>query len=200
MTRSARSRGTSLSSLNGPVPDGWLATGQPWVFDAAHYEGVLAVRRREAAIMRAYTRGERCLMQLLQESLDDAAKLTNQLGIQYEVLPIAAAVHGFEEILKPVFAGRERDVTEENLQARARGVLLMAISNKFGSMVVTTGNSALPKGVAGNAKHQASERMRTGKRTESTSRAGRTMTDASAAERAGTAPLSSRADETSCCP
>ena len=77
-----------------------------------------------------------------QESLDDAAKLTNQLGIQYEVLPIAAAVHGFEEILKPVFAGRERDVTEENLQARARGVLLMAISNKFGSMVVTTGNKS----------------------------------------------------------
>ena len=77
-----------------------------------------------------------------QESLDDAAKLTKQLGIQYEVLPIAAAVHGFEDILKPVFAGRERDVTEENLQARTRGVLLMAISNKFGSMVVTTGNKS----------------------------------------------------------
>ncbi len=77
-----------------------------------------------------------------QESLDDAAKLTKQLGIQYEVLPIAAAVHGFEDILKPAFAGRERDVTEENLQARTRGVLLMAISNKFGSMVVTTGNKS----------------------------------------------------------
>jgi NAD+ synthase len=77
-----------------------------------------------------------------QESLDDAAKLTRQLGIQYDVLPIAAAVHGFEDILKPVFEGRERDVTEENLQARTRGVLLMAISNKFGSMVVTTGNKS----------------------------------------------------------
>ena len=77
-----------------------------------------------------------------QESLDDAAKLTKLLGIQYEVLPIAAAVHGFEDILKPVFEGRERDVTEENLQARTRGVLLMAISNKFGSMVVTTGNKS----------------------------------------------------------
>ena len=77
-----------------------------------------------------------------QESLDDAAKLTKQLGIQYEVLPIAAAVHGFEDILKPAFVGRERDVTEENLQARTRGVLLMAISNKFGSMVVTTGNKS----------------------------------------------------------
>ncbi len=77
-----------------------------------------------------------------QESLDDAAKLTTLLGIQYEVLPIAAAVHGFEEILKPAFVGRERDVTEENLQARTRGVLLMAISNKFGSMLVTTGNKS----------------------------------------------------------
>ena len=77
-----------------------------------------------------------------QESLDDAAKLAKALGIQYEVLPIAAAVHGFEDILKPVFEGRERDVTEENLQARTRGVLLMAVSNKFGSMVVTTGNKS----------------------------------------------------------
>lgn len=77
-----------------------------------------------------------------QESLDDAAKLAKALGIKYEVLPIAPAVHGFEEILKPTFAGRERDVTEENLQARTRGVLLMAISNKFGAMLVTTGNKS----------------------------------------------------------
>ncbi|MGN6250542.1 MAG: RecQ family ATP-dependent DNA helicase [Marmoricola sp.] len=51
--------------------DGWSVTGTPWEHDAAHYDGVLGVRRREADIMRAYTRGERCLMQLLQESLDD---------------------------------------------------------------------------------------------------------------------------------
>ena len=50
---------------------GWLATGKEWEYDAAHYDGVVAVRRREADIMRAYTRGERCLMELLQESLDD---------------------------------------------------------------------------------------------------------------------------------
>jgi len=62
----------AVAGVTERTPDGWLATGQPWVFDAAHYQGVLAVRRREAAIMRAYTRGERCLMQLLQESLDDA--------------------------------------------------------------------------------------------------------------------------------
>ncbi|MGW1347014.1 RecQ family ATP-dependent DNA helicase [Kribbella sp. NPDC002412] len=53
------------------VERGWVRTGADWTFDAAHYDGIVAVRRREADIMRAYTRGERCLMQLLQESLDD---------------------------------------------------------------------------------------------------------------------------------
>ncbi|MDA8118027.1 MAG: DEAD/DEAH box helicase [Actinomycetota bacterium] len=50
---------------------GWAATGKPWAYDAQHYEGILATRRREAAIMRAYVAGEGCLMQLLQSSLDD---------------------------------------------------------------------------------------------------------------------------------
>src|SRR6202140_2781441 len=77
-----------------------------------------------------------------QVSLDDAAKLATALGIRYEVLPIAAAVNGFEEILSKTFAGLPRDITEENLQARARGTLLMAISNKSGAMVVTTGNKS----------------------------------------------------------
>src|SRR5262245_6181492 len=77
-----------------------------------------------------------------QASLDDAAKLAAALGIRYEVLPIAKAVLGFEEILSDVFAGLPRDITEENLQARTRGTLLMAISNKTGAMVVTTGNKS----------------------------------------------------------
>jgi NAD+ synthase len=77
-----------------------------------------------------------------QISQDDAAKLAQALGFRYEVLPIAAAVNGFEEILAGVFAGLPRDITEENLQARARGTLLMAISNKTGAMVVTTGNKS----------------------------------------------------------
>ncbi|UGY02313.1 NAD+ synthase [Bradyrhizobium quebecense] len=77
-----------------------------------------------------------------QVSLDDAAKLAAALGIRYEILPIADAVNGFEAILAPVFKGLERDITEENLQARARGTLLMAISNKTGAMVVTTGNKS----------------------------------------------------------
>jgi NAD+ synthase len=77
-----------------------------------------------------------------QVSLDDAAKLADLLGIRYEVLPIAQAVAGFEEILSGVFAGLPRDITEENLQARTRGTRLMAISNKTGAMVVTTGNKS----------------------------------------------------------
>src|SRR3954451_3805523 len=77
-----------------------------------------------------------------QVSLDDAAKLATALGFRYDVLPIAQAVNGFEEILSGVFAGLPRDITEENLQARARGTLLMAISNKTGAMVVTTGNKS----------------------------------------------------------
>ncbi|WP_439924893.1 NAD+ synthase [Nitrobacter sp. JJSN] len=77
-----------------------------------------------------------------QVSLDDAAKLAKALDIRYEVLPIAPAVNGFEEILSGTFAGLPRDITEENLQARARGTLLMAISNKTGAMVVTTGNKS----------------------------------------------------------
>jgi NAD+ synthase len=77
-----------------------------------------------------------------QASLDDAAKLASHLGIRYEGLPIAKAVEGFEAILSDLFAGLPRDVTEENLQARTRGTLLMAISNKTGAMLVTTGNKS----------------------------------------------------------
>ncbi|MBO4225384.1 NAD+ synthase [Bradyrhizobium neotropicale] len=77
-----------------------------------------------------------------QVSLDDAASLTRMLGIRYEVLPIADAVNGFEKILAEPFKGLPRDITEENLQARTRGTLLMALSNKTGAMVVTTGNKS----------------------------------------------------------
>jgi len=77
-----------------------------------------------------------------QMSLDDAADLAGRLGISYDVLPIAPAVEGFEAILSATFAGMPREITEENLQARARGTLLMAISNKTGAMVVTTGNKS----------------------------------------------------------
>ena len=62
--------------------------------------------------------------------------------MQYDVVPIESAVLGLEQALAPLFAGKPRDVAEENLQARARGTILMAISNKFGLMVVTTGNKS----------------------------------------------------------
>ena len=77
-----------------------------------------------------------------KQSLHDAASAAKALGISYEVVPIAPAIEGLEAVLKPLFADLPRDVTEENLQARARGVILMAISNKFGLMVVTTGNKS----------------------------------------------------------
>jgi NAD+ synthase len=76
------------------------------------------------------------------ESLDDAAACAELLGLRYDTVPIAPAVEGFEALLAPLFAGRARDITEENLQSRTRGTILMAVSNKFGSMVLTTGNKS----------------------------------------------------------
>jgi NAD+ synthase len=77
-----------------------------------------------------------------QESLADAAAVAAALRIRYDIVPIESAVLGLERTLAPVFEGLKRDVTEENLQARARGAILMALSNKFGSMVMTTGNKS----------------------------------------------------------
>jgi NAD+ synthase len=77
-----------------------------------------------------------------QESLTDAAACARALGVHYEILPIAPAVEGLEQALAATFAETQRDVTEENLQSRARGTILMAISNKFNVMVVTTGNKS----------------------------------------------------------
>lgn len=88
----------------------------------------------------------RCLMLpyrfTSEDSLKDAAAVAEALGVSYEVVSIAPAVEGLEAVLAPLFAGTERDVTEENLQARVRGTLLMSVSNKFGAMVVTTGNKS----------------------------------------------------------
>jgi NAD+ synthase len=76
------------------------------------------------------------------ESLRDAREIADLLGIAFDNVPIEAPVRVFDEILAPRFEGREADATEENIQARIRGVILMAISNKFGSMVATTGNKS----------------------------------------------------------
>src|SRR6266550_4492998 len=77
-----------------------------------------------------------------QQSLDDAAQVANVLGTRYDVVPIETAVVGLEKALAVVFAGKPRDVTEENLQSRTRGTILMALSNKLGLIVVTTGNKS----------------------------------------------------------
>jgi NAD+ synthase len=77
-----------------------------------------------------------------EESLTDAKACAEALGCRYDIVPIAEPVEGFLSCLSETFAGTKEGVTEENLQSRTRGVILMAVSNKFGSMVVTTGNKS----------------------------------------------------------
>jgi len=77
-----------------------------------------------------------------QHSKDDARILAENLGIEYHTIGIADTVAAAEQSLAAIFAGRPRDIAEENIQARARGLLLMAISNKFGALLLTTGNKS----------------------------------------------------------
>ena len=77
-----------------------------------------------------------------QSSLDDAAECARLLGVRHEVVAIEPAVEALGAMLAPLFAGRAADATEENIQARVRGVILMAVSNKLGHMVLTTGNKS----------------------------------------------------------
>ena len=75
-------------------------------------------------------------------SVSDARQLAENLGIDFRVIPIHGPHVAFEQTLAETFAGREPDITEENIQARCRGVILMALSNKFGSLLLTTGNKS----------------------------------------------------------
>lgn len=75
-------------------------------------------------------------------SLSDARALASNLGIGYEVIPVTPAYETVLETLRPVFAGAAPDVTEENIQSRLRGLVLMALSNKWGALVLTTGNKS----------------------------------------------------------
>ena len=77
-----------------------------------------------------------------QGSIDDARQLAANLGVRFEILPIGEICNSYRDTLKGVFAGLKQDVTEENLQARARGTLLMALSNKFNAIVLSTGNKS----------------------------------------------------------
>ena len=75
-------------------------------------------------------------------SIEDARTLAQNLGIRFELLCITEIFESYRKTLQKVFAGCQQDVTEENIQARARGVLLMALSNKFGAIVLSTGNKS----------------------------------------------------------
>jgi NAD+ synthase len=77
-----------------------------------------------------------------QDSQDDAQESAKLLGIRLDTVPIAPTVDAVRQSLQPLFEDRPADVTEENLQARVRGLILMAMSNKFGDMVLTTGNKS----------------------------------------------------------
>jgi NAD+ synthase len=77
-----------------------------------------------------------------KQSLEDARKCANALEVHYDNISINSAVGGINEALAPLFHKTEPDITEENIQSRVRGIILMAMSNKFGSMVVTTGNKS----------------------------------------------------------
>ena len=74
--------------------------------------------------------------------MDDAAYSAARLGIELQTMAIGPGVEAAEAALAPAFAGRDRDAAEENLQARVRGLLLMGLSNKFGELLVTTGNKS----------------------------------------------------------
>ena len=77
-----------------------------------------------------------------EHSIKDAEYLAKNLGISYEIIHIEKAFHAFEETLKPSFAGKPYDLTEENIQARVRAVILMALSNKFGYILLNTSNKS----------------------------------------------------------
>ncbi len=77
-----------------------------------------------------------------QASLDDAETIARALGVHYDFLPISGPRAAVTEALAPLFAGTDPDLTEENIQSRLRGLLLMALSNKFGEMLLTTGNKS----------------------------------------------------------
>ncbi|GAA3867322.1 NAD+ synthase [Celeribacter arenosi] len=77
-----------------------------------------------------------------QSSLDDAKDIAERLGCTYNFVPIKAGRDAITDTLAPLFEGRDADITEENIQSRLRGLLLMALSNKFGEMVLTTGNKS----------------------------------------------------------
>ena len=77
-----------------------------------------------------------------RDSLEDAAETAELLGVTYDTIDIGPAMAAFDGMLQPLFDGRPADITEENIQSRARGLTLMGLSNKLGHMVLSTGNKS----------------------------------------------------------
>ncbi|MCB0665272.1 MAG: NAD+ synthase [Saprospiraceae bacterium] len=101
------------------------------------------------AVLAAHALGEENVRVVLmpseyssQHSIDDAITLAKNLGLQYDIVPIEETYQAFKETLKPIFADLPFDVTEENIQARCRGIILMAMSNKFGHILLNTSNKS----------------------------------------------------------
>ena len=111
--------------LSGGIDSALTATVAADALGAEHVHGVMMPSRFSSA-----------------GSVDDARKLADNLGIEVLHLPVEGPFSAFLETLEPVFLGSETDVTEENLQARVRGTLLMALSNKFGWLTLATGNKS----------------------------------------------------------
>lgn len=101
------------------------------------------------AVLAAHALGEENVRVVLmpsqyssQHSIDDAIALAKNLGLQYDIVSIEETYQAFKETLKPIFADLPFDVTEENIQARCRGIILMAMSNKFGNILLNTSNKS----------------------------------------------------------
>jgi NAD+ synthase (glutamine-hydrolysing) len=117
--------GDVVIGLSGGIDSSLVATIAADALGAGHVHGVSMPSRYSS-----------------DHSKDDARLLADRLGIDYRTIPIEPAHASTLEMLAPSFAGRSPDLTEENLQSRIRGVVLMALSNKFGWMVLTTGNKS----------------------------------------------------------
>jgi len=151
---------TSPRHLSATTPEGlesiWLAlvTGLADYVRKNHFKGVLlglsgGIDSAICAAIAADALGPDkvwCVMMpspyTSTESLEDAAEVAKLLGVRLDSIDIGPAMKAFGGMLAPIFDGRKPDITEENLQSRARGITLMALSNKFGSMVVSTGNKS----------------------------------------------------------
>ncbi len=143
-----------------PQPDAWEQDYRAMVESLRDYMGKTGFKKAllglsggvDSALVAAIAvdaigaENVRCVMlpseYTSQASLDDAEAVAKALGVHYDFVPISDSRAAVTDTLAPLFEGRDADLTEENIQSRLRGVLLMAISNKFGEMLLTTGNKS----------------------------------------------------------